>query len=183
MATKISRINKFYGGITHNDKSDVLGAALNVEELDIFGNPSFIQPETIFGAESVSSPLTSVTSSGTTATATSTNQHGLTTGDSVTISGADVAAYNGTFTATVTNGTVFTYTMLSDPQDTTTGTIVTTYSTARKVLGYAIDDADTAYMLTSSQDGDAMIWKLTTASADNPGSWVYLYESASDAHP
>src|SRR3990167_152876 len=148
MATKISRINKFYGGITHNDKSDVLGAALNVEELDIFGNPSFIQPETIFGAESISSPLTSVTSSGTTATATSTNQHGLTTGDSVTISGADVAAYNGTFTATVTNGTVFTYTMLSDPADTTTGTIVATYFTARLVRAYDVSEADDGYLYT-----------------------------------
>lgn len=183
MAIKISRINKWMGGISHNDKSDIVGACLNCEELDIFTNPSFIQPETIFGSESVSSPLTSVTSSGTTATATSTNQHGLTTGDSVTISGANEAAYNGTFTVTVTNGTVFTYTMLSDPVDTATGTIVATYSTARKVLGYAVDDSDTAYMLTSSQDGDAMIWKLTTASVTDPGSWVFLFESTNDAHP
>ena len=183
MAIKISRINKFFGGITHNDKSDIIGAALNVEELDIFTNPSFIQPETIFGSESVSSPLTSVTSVGTTATATSTNQHGLTTNDSVTISGANESAYNGTFTATVTSGTVFTYTMLSDPVDTATGTIVATYSTLRKVLGYTVDDSDTAYALSISQDGDAIIWKLASASATDPGSWVFLFESTLDAHP
>lgn len=183
MPTKLSRIDKWFGGITLNDKSDIIGASLNVEELDIFSNPSYIEPTTIFGSESISSPLTSVTSSGTTATATSTNQHGLTTGDSVTISGADVAAYNGTFTVTVTSGTVFTYTLLSDPADTTTGTIVATYSTLRKVLGYTIDDSDNAYALSISQDGDAIIWKLSSASTTNPGSWVFAYESANDAHP
>lgn len=184
MPIKLNRVNKWFGGITLNDKSDIIGAALNVEEMDIFTNPSYIQPETIFGAESISSPLTSVTSSGTTATATSTNQHGLSTGDSVTISGADVAAYNGTFTnVQVTNGTVFTYTMLSDPADTTTGTIVATYATARKVLGYTVDDSDNGYKISSSQDGDAIIWKLTTASAANPGSWVFAFESTNDAHP
>lgn len=63
-------------------------------------------------------------SSGTTATATVAATHGLSTGDVVDISGAVESAYNGTFTVTVTNSTVFTYTMGSDPADTATGTIV-----------------------------------------------------------
>lgn len=183
MALKISRINNWAGGITHNDKSDIAGVALNVEELDIFSNPSFMQPETIFGAESISSPLTSLVSTGTTATATAANQHGLTTGDTVVISGADIAAYNGSFVVTVTNGTVFTYTLASDPADTASGTMVATYTTARKILGYTIDDSDTAYAISISQDGDAIIWKLVNASANDPGSWVFAYESANDAHP
>ena len=183
MAIKISRINKWYGGITHNDKSDIVGAALNVEEMDIFTNPSFMQPETIFGAESISSPVTSITRSGTTATVTTTNQHGLATGDSVTISGADQADYNITATVTVTSGTIFTYTVAGSPTTPATGTIVATYSTARKILGYTIDDGDTAYAISSSQDGDAIIWQLANASATNPVSWTFLFESTNDAHP
>ena len=50
-AVKISVIDKFYGGITHDDTDIDIGVALNVEEIDIFTNPSFIQPETIFATD------------------------------------------------------------------------------------------------------------------------------------
>jgi hypothetical protein len=60
-----------------------------------------------------------ITNAGTTATATTTgfgvSEHDLVTGQSVTITGATPAAYNGTFTITVTSANTFTYTMLSNP--------------------------------------------------------------------
>ncbi len=48
LKTKI--INKFYGGITRDDKSKITGTAYNVEELDIFTNGDFIQAEQIFSS-------------------------------------------------------------------------------------------------------------------------------------
>lgn len=48
MATrKVKLINKFYGGITRDDKAKIPGSAYNIEELDIFGNADFIQAEQI----------------------------------------------------------------------------------------------------------------------------------------
>ncbi len=59
--------------------------------------------------------VSSITRSSTTATATTAQAHGLTTGDSVTISGATGTEYNGTFTVTVTDATHFTYTVSGTP--------------------------------------------------------------------
>jgi hypothetical protein len=59
--------------------------------------------------------LASLTRSSTTATATTVQAHGLTTGDSVTISGATGAEYNITATVTVSSATVFTYTVSGTP--------------------------------------------------------------------
>ena len=46
-----------------------------------------------------------------TATLVAESAHGLSTGDSAIVYGAEQAAYNGTFTATVTSATAFTYTV------------------------------------------------------------------------
>lgn len=60
--------------------------------------------------------VSSFTNSTTTATATTAVNHGYAVGDTVTLSGASLAAYNGTFTiATVPSNTTFTYAMGSDP--------------------------------------------------------------------
>jgi hypothetical protein len=61
--------------------------------------------------------ISSATRSGTTATITTTATHYLTTGQSVTISGAtsDTTLWNGTFTITVTGANTFTYTMSGTP--------------------------------------------------------------------
>lgn len=59
--------------------------------------------------------ITSITNSGTTATLTTTAPHLRYTGETVTVSGATPAAYNGTFVITVTGANTYTYTMLSDP--------------------------------------------------------------------
>jgi hypothetical protein len=59
--------------------------------------------------------ITSITNSGTTATLTTSSPHLRYTGETVTVSGATPAAYNGTFVITVTGANTFTYTMLSNP--------------------------------------------------------------------
>lgn len=66
--------------------------------------------------------ITGITRVGATATATSV-AHGRTTGDSLTIAGADQAEYNGTFTITVTGVDTFTYTVVGTPATPATGTI------------------------------------------------------------
>ena len=64
-----------------------------------------------------------IVSTGTAATATQV-AHWYTTGDRITVSGANEGEYNGSFIITVTDADTFTYTMSGDPVDTATGTIV-----------------------------------------------------------
>jgi RHS repeat-associated protein len=69
--------------------------------------------------------VSSITRGGTgnlTATATVTS-HGYSTGDTVSISGATQAAYNGTFAVKVVDGNTFTYKIASDPGASASGTI------------------------------------------------------------
>ncbi|HWP59544.1 MAG TPA: hypothetical protein VNL14_16750 [Candidatus Acidoferrales bacterium] len=74
--------------------------------------------------ESVLHPITSITRSGTTATVTAAVAHNLATGDSVVIVGADLAAYNGQKTITVTGANTFTYGAVSgNPATPATGSI------------------------------------------------------------
>ena len=59
--------------------------------------------------------ISSLTRSGTEATATTTDPHGLTTGDTITISQVDETEYNGNVTITVTGADTFTYTVSGSP--------------------------------------------------------------------
>jgi len=56
-----------------------------------------------------------LTNSTTTATAVTNQVHGLTTGQTIVMTGCTPSDYNGTFTVTVVDTTTFTYTMLADP--------------------------------------------------------------------
>jgi len=60
-------------------------------------------------------PIATITNAVTVATLTTTLAHGRSTGDTVIVSGATPAAYNGTFVITVTGANTFNYTMLSNP--------------------------------------------------------------------
>lgn len=70
----------------------------------------------------------SITRSGSTASATVNHHdgldHGLESGDSVIISGANETEYNGTFVVTVTGTTTFDYTVSGTPASPATGTII-----------------------------------------------------------
>ena len=64
--------------------------------------------------------ISTITFVTTTATLTTATPHGLTTGNTVFITGTTPAAYSGTFVITVTSTTTFTYTMLSTPANNAT---------------------------------------------------------------
>jgi hypothetical protein len=70
-------------------------------------------------------PVTLITSAGTVATVTTASPHGLATGAVVQakITGATPSAYNGTFSATVTGPSTFTYAVPSGTASRATGTI------------------------------------------------------------
>lgn len=59
--------------------------------------------------------ISTITNSSGVATLTTASPHGLTSGNIITVAGAFPAAYNGSFTVTVTSSTTLTYTMESDP--------------------------------------------------------------------
>ncbi|MFT3787346.1 MAG: hypothetical protein QM770_14460 [Tepidisphaeraceae bacterium] len=81
-----------------------------------------------------------MTSSGTTVTV-AWNHHGFQTGDSITVSGADQSAYNGSFTITGVTTDSFTYTAASTPSAATaTGTITVTNTTSGRDIGWADND-------------------------------------------
>jgi len=80
----------------------------------------------------------SITESSGTATATSLAAHGLTTGDSVTFSGATPTAYNNTFVVTVTGATTFEFSIASGTGN-ASGTIKTD-------TGFTLDSDKVAFI-------------------------------------
>jgi hypothetical protein len=66
--------------------------------------------------------VSGLTAVGTTATVVTLGNHGFATNDIVTITGANEAAYNGSFVATVVDATTFTYTTDAIPSSPATGT-------------------------------------------------------------
>lgn len=93
--------------------------------------------------------VASITRAASTATVTTTLAHGYTTGNSITISGADQAEYNGTFTITVTGATTFTYTVAGTPATPATGTIKSANSITGTVLAVVefIDEDNVTHRL------------------------------------
>lgn len=75
------------------------------------------------GKITASTQAITLTSVSTTATATLAN-HGFSTGQSVTVSGANEANYNGTFVITVTSANTWTYTMVGTAASPATGSPV-----------------------------------------------------------
>lgn len=83
--------------------------------------------------------ISSITNATTTATLTTGTAHGLSTGNTVSVFGAFPAAYNGTFTITVTGASTFTYTMLSDPGGSATTVGQYSYNVTSNFTGDADD--------------------------------------------
>lgn len=67
--------------------------------------------------------VSSITRAGTTATVATPTPHKLATGMTMTVSGADQAAYNGAFSVTVTGANTYTYPVAGSPATPATGTI------------------------------------------------------------
>ena len=53
MATRIKLFDKFYAGIVRDDKSQIVGALANAEEVEVFSNLDFIQAEQIMGIDTL----------------------------------------------------------------------------------------------------------------------------------
>lgn len=79
--------------------------------------PADVISGTITASSGTEYPLSSITRSGSTATGTTSANHGLTIGSTLTltISGADQSAYNGSKTATITGNRTFTYPVTVTP--------------------------------------------------------------------
>lgn len=88
--------------------------------------PNAVTVRFVAGYAGTAVTLASLTQSAGTATATVTAGHGLTNLQLVTIAGANQAGYNGTFTATVTSSTVFTFPVDSGTVSPATGTVTAT---------------------------------------------------------
>lgn len=97
--------------------------------------------------------ITSITFSGTTATVTTATAHGLSTGDTVTVSGASPSDYNVTAAPiTVLTSTTFSYQMLTTPA--TNATVVGSY-----IYGLSIQGVDTA-LIKDVQVYGRRIWMV-----------------------
>ncbi|QGZ42713.1 hypothetical protein IP92_05754 [Pseudoduganella flava] len=119
--------------------------------------------------------IATLTSVGTTATLTTSAPHGRSTGDTITVSGATPAAYNGTFVVTVTSTTALTYTMLSAPG--TSASPVGSYvagSTLTLSAVYRLDDSGVSPQTVSTINAGGTTATLTTASAHGLATGNYV---------
>ena len=93
-----------------------IGAVYNSDGLNY-------SPSQAAAAENITGALSSLIRVGSTVTATFEN-HGLATGQTVNISGADQTEYNGDFTINVNSEDTFTYSVEGSPTTPATGTII-----------------------------------------------------------
>lgn len=120
--------------------------------------------------------LITITRISTTATATAVG-HGLSVGDTVTVSGAGQAAYNGSFTVTGVTLTTFTYTVVGAPVTPATGTITASvtlyspYSDPAPYDGYTLFSArsciDKALMMINKKTSEVLSDEYAFAEIDN----------------
>ncbi len=82
----------------------------------------------------ISTTITSLTRVGTTATAVTVSDHGLASGITATVSGADQAEYNGAFPVTALDNTTFTFEVSGSPVTPATGTITVDFDGAVVVV-------------------------------------------------
>jgi Tfp pilus tip-associated adhesin PilY1 len=131
----------------------------------------------------------------TTATVTMPAAHGFTSGQTVTIAGADQAAFNGTFSITVTGSNTFTY-ILDSAQGLATGTITAagntntarvTTATAHglsagsgfKMFGADPTDYNGTFTVASVIDTTRFTYTLTTTPNPNTASGVKVLKGGS----
>ena len=112
------------GSIVVNNAKTVAVVALDATDSTLLQNAR-LSLEADTGGDLAGSKTTTITTSGTTATATCT-AHGMKTGDTAIIRGANEEELNGIFTITVTGANTFTYTIVSIGGASGTGTITTT---------------------------------------------------------
>jgi len=104
----------------------ILGSGCQIEKLYLINN-GLADAVTVINTSYSGVAVSTITFVTTTATATTSSNHGLTTNQTIVMTGCTPAAYNGTFVVTVTGLTTFTYTMLSTPAS--NATVVGSYTT------------------------------------------------------
>lgn len=118
--------------------------------------------------KTLESSISTLTSAATTATATTTSDHGYTSGMSITISNANYAEYNGTFTITVTGATTFTYTISSPTTSPDIGTSIK--------ASYTMAENDVVY-LTAQTNSDENGYYVVKSSP-----WQKIFLSTKNAY-
>ena len=112
------------------------------------------------------SPVFALTGGSTTVTATTSAPHLLSTGNSVTIAGSNVAGYNGTFTITVTSPTTFTYVTPSVLPANSSATVTASTSTLATV---------TATVATHGFSvGNSVVIESPSGDTVHPGTYTIL---------
>lgn len=119
-------------GVTENAATGATGTALVGGTIgsDIPAGTLWVGPTGVLYATTAAtaigrrvSAVSQVSKSGTTATAITASSHGLATGATVTVSGADQSAFNGQFVVAVTAADAFTYVVPATAPSAATGTI------------------------------------------------------------
>ncbi len=122
--------------------------------------------------------VSSITRSSTTATVTTSTSHGFSTGDSITIIGADQSGYNGTFTITSTGANTFTYTVANSLTTPATGTI-----TANKQVPYTVtNNYSTTYTLSSLTSSGTTATATYNNHGFTEGRWVKIAGASPSAY-
>jgi hypothetical protein len=132
VAVKTVSDDKFQHINVSTDGGQFMLAVNGVDPVQIYDGTSWFSVASTATAQTIST----ITRGGTgnlTATVTTAAPHGLVTGNKITVAGASPAQYNGTFTITKVNNTVFTYTMATAPA--TDATTVGTYTVLFAITG------------------------------------------------
>jgi len=125
-------------------------------------------PATNATANGTAYAISSITSNGNGATVTTASAHNLFTGNTITVTGASPADYNGTFYITKVNATSFTYVMASVPA--TNATTAGTYSLAVATIisaGYS----DTLASITTNSPHGLITGNQVTVSGFTPSNF------------
>lgn len=108
-------------------------------------------PASVFGTSSTIR-VTSLTRSGTTVTARTIGNHGLTSGTSVTISGANEPRYNGTITIASASGNTFTYSISAEYPNTKSQRAYTVAKASSAINLTGVSRTGTTATITSADD-------------------------------
>ena len=126
-------------------------------------------------ADTNTTSVSSILRVSTTATVTTGSSHGYSTGDLITIAGADQSDYNGTFSVTYDGATTFTYTVSGSPTTPATGTITATDITGYEL--YRTTGTGTTFYFMTFIDGWA-----TASYTDNASDLDILSNRALEEH-
>lgn len=192
MANPITKINVSLINAPAPSTKQKTGAIISTGGTTLASNTYSLLTQQSSLTSLLASPLavTSIAWATGTATVTTTAPHGITTSDTflTTISGATPAVYNGTFLATATGASAFTYALASDGGTSpATGTITYTGRNVAELVAmnntfWAQGNTASVYVLElGAGEPSASVTALSTYLTSNPGFfYVYLVPKSFD---